>query len=106
MHAPAKYVEKGLSWLANGLWYAIQPLYRISPNPSITPAWSDKPLLKSQEKFRPTLGVPRDATSLCARRARAKRARRSSTTRPRRNCSPGTTRVRSRRRSSSATARF
>ena len=50
MHAPAKYVEKGLSWLANGLWYAIQPLYRISPNPSITPAWSDKPLLKSQRE--------------------------------------------------------
>jgi len=65
MHAPAKYVEKGLSWLANGLWYAIQPLYRIAPNPSITPAWSDKPLLKSREKFRPPLGVPRETTSLC-----------------------------------------
>jgi len=56
---------EGLSWLANGLWYAIQPLYRISPNPSFTPAWSDKPLLKSREKFRPPLGVPREATSLC-----------------------------------------
>jgi len=57
MHAPAKYAEKGLSWLANGLWYAIQPLYRIAPNPSITPKWSDRPLLKSKEKFRPPLGV-------------------------------------------------
>ena len=45
MHAPAKYAEKALSWLANGLWYAIQPLYRIAPNPSFKPAWSDKPLL-------------------------------------------------------------
>jgi uncharacterized radical SAM superfamily Fe-S cluster-containing enzyme len=65
MHAPAKYVEKGLSWLANGLWYAIQPLYRVAPNPSFTPAWSDKPLLKSREKFRAPSGVPREATSLC-----------------------------------------
>jgi 7,8-dihydro-6-hydroxymethylpterin dimethyltransferase len=65
MHAPVKYVEKGLSWLANGLWYAIQPLYRIAPNASITPRWSDRPLLKSHEKFKPPLGVPREATSLC-----------------------------------------
>jgi uncharacterized radical SAM superfamily Fe-S cluster-containing enzyme len=65
MHAPAKYVEKGLSWAANGLWYAIQPLYRIARNPSFTPDWSDRPLLKSTEKFRPPLGVPRDTTSLC-----------------------------------------
>ena len=65
MHAPHKFVEKGLSWAANGLWYALQPLYRIAPNASFTPAWSDRPLLKSNEKFRPPLGVPRETTSLC-----------------------------------------
>jgi len=60
-----KFAEKGLSWAANGLWYALQPLYRIAPNASFTPAWSDRPLLKSKEKFRPPLGVPRETTSLC-----------------------------------------
>ena len=65
MHAPHKFVEKGLSWAANGLWYALQPLYRIAPNASFTPTWSDRPLLKSKEKFRPPLGVPRETTSLC-----------------------------------------
>jgi len=65
MHAPHKFVEKGLSWAASGLWYALQPLYRIAPNRSFTPTWSDRPLLKSTEKFRPPLGVPRETTSLC-----------------------------------------
>ncbi|MCX6551120.1 MAG: radical SAM protein [Acidobacteria bacterium] len=65
MHAPAKYFEKGLCWVGNGLWYALQPLYRIARNPSFTPNWSDRPLLKSNEKFRPPLGVPRETTSLC-----------------------------------------
>ena len=65
MHAPHKFIEKGFSWAANGLWYALQPFYRIAPNTSFTPAWSDRPLLKSAEKFRPPLGVPRETTSLC-----------------------------------------
>ncbi len=65
MHAPAKYFEHGLSIAANGLWYALQPLYRVAPNPSFTPKWSGRPLLKSKDKFKPPLGVPRDTTSLC-----------------------------------------
>jgi uncharacterized radical SAM superfamily Fe-S cluster-containing enzyme len=65
MHAPAKFAEKGLSWVANGLWYAMQPMYRIARNKSFTPAWADRPLLKSNEKFRPPLDVPRETTSLC-----------------------------------------
>jgi uncharacterized radical SAM superfamily Fe-S cluster-containing enzyme len=65
MHAWHKFIEKGSSWAASGLWYALQPLYRIAPNKSFTPAWSDRPLLKSNEKFRPPLGVPRETTSLC-----------------------------------------
>src|SRR5271169_4974940 len=35
-------------------------------NPSFTPKnWSDKPLLKSWEKTKPTLGWPRQTDSLC-----------------------------------------
>jgi len=36
-----------------------------NPNPSFTPKWSDKPLLKSWEKSKPTLGWPRQTDSLC-----------------------------------------
>ncbi|MBI3405057.1 MAG: radical SAM protein [Acidobacteria bacterium] len=38
---------------------------RMKPNPSFTPKWSDKPLLKSWEKTKPTLGWPRTTDSLC-----------------------------------------
>ena len=38
---------------------------RIKPNPSPTPKWSDKPLLKSYEKSKPPLGWPRATDSLC-----------------------------------------
>ena len=38
---------------------------RYNPNPSFTPKWSDKPLLKSWEKSKPTLGWPRQTDSLC-----------------------------------------
>jgi len=38
---------------------------RIKPNPSIQPKWTDKPLLKSWEKTKPTLGWPRTTDSLC-----------------------------------------
>ena len=65
MHAPIKYVEKGLSIAANGAWQVFSRLNRISPNPSVTPQWSDKPLLKSHQKTKPPLGWPRQTDSLC-----------------------------------------
>ena len=65
MHAPIKYVEKGLSLAANGLWSVFQLAYRVKQNPSFTPKWSDQPLLKSYEKTKPTLGWPRETDSLC-----------------------------------------
>jgi len=37
----------------------IQYFNKRNPNPSVTPKWSDKPLLKSWEKTKPTLGFPR-----------------------------------------------
>ena len=47
MHKPVKYLEKALSITANGAWFVFERLNRIHPNPSFTPKWSDKPLLKS-----------------------------------------------------------
>jgi len=43
----------------------IQYFNKRNPNPSVTPQWSDKPLLKSWEKTKPTLGWPRQTDSLC-----------------------------------------
>ena len=65
MHAPIKYFEKGLSIAANGAWAVFNGLNKINQNPSFTPKWSDKPLLKSYEKTKPPLGWPRETDSLC-----------------------------------------
>src|SRR5438105_489012 len=43
----------------------IQYFNKRNPNPSVTPKWSDKPLLKSWQKTKPTLGFPRQTDSLC-----------------------------------------
>ena len=60
-----KYAEKALTLAANGAWHVFDKLNSINPNPSFTPKWSDKPLLKSYEKMKPTLGWPRETDSLC-----------------------------------------
>jgi uncharacterized radical SAM superfamily Fe-S cluster-containing enzyme len=65
MHAPMKYVEKGMAIVANGVWHAFAAANKIAQNPSFTPAWSDKPLLKSHQKTKPPLGWPRKTDSLC-----------------------------------------
>ena len=65
MHAPIKYVEKGLSIAANGAWVLFNGLNKINQSSAFTPKWSDKPLLKSWEKSKPTLGWPRQTDSLC-----------------------------------------
>ena len=65
MHAPMKFVEKGLSIAANGAWHVFAAANSIAQNPSFTPRWSDKPLLKSHEKTKPQLGWPRETDSLC-----------------------------------------
>ena len=44
---------------------SIQFFNKYRPRPSFTPKWSDKPLLKSWEKSKPTLGWPRETDSLC-----------------------------------------
>jgi uncharacterized radical SAM superfamily Fe-S cluster-containing enzyme len=65
MQKPIKYAEKAVTVAANAGWHLFNTFNSIKPNPSFTPKWSDKPLLKSWEKQRPPLGWPRTTDSLC-----------------------------------------
>jgi uncharacterized radical SAM superfamily Fe-S cluster-containing enzyme len=68
MHKPVKYFERALSIAADGAWRLFRLANKAIPeNPSFTPNWSDKPLLKSHQKSRPPLGWPRETDSLCPR---------------------------------------
>ena len=62
---PVKHFEKGLTYIASGVFNAIKAVNKYKPNASFTPKWSDKPLLKSWQKTKPTLGFPRTTDSLC-----------------------------------------
>ncbi|MGH9494399.1 MAG: radical SAM protein [Candidatus Sulfotelmatobacter sp.] len=68
MHKPIKYLEKAVAIAANGAWRIFSVSNNLFPeNPSFTPKWSDRPLLKSREKSKPPLGWPRQTDSLCPR---------------------------------------
>jgi uncharacterized radical SAM superfamily Fe-S cluster-containing enzyme len=67
MHKPVKYFEKAVALGANAAWQVFDRLNQIKQNPSFTPKWSDKPLLKSYQKSKPPLGWPRETDSLCPR---------------------------------------
>jgi uncharacterized radical SAM superfamily Fe-S cluster-containing enzyme len=60
---------KRLDWAATKvaalIFDTLQVFNGFRPNPSFTPKWSDKPLLKSWEKSKPRLGWPRETDSLC-----------------------------------------
>ena len=74
MQRPIKYVEKGLTRAAAGMWNAVQYFNdKKAPNPSFTPNWSEKPLLKTWEKSKPPLGWPRQTDSLCPKCVREAR---------------------------------
>jgi 7,8-dihydro-6-hydroxymethylpterin dimethyltransferase len=60
-----KYVDSALCSFAGVAFDSIQFFNKYNPNPSFTPKWSDKPLLKSWQKTRPQLGWPRETDSLC-----------------------------------------
>src|ERR1051325_9097629 len=75
MYPFIKYVDKALTLMGKGLFNSIQFFNKFRPAPSFTPKWSEKPLLKSWQKTKPTLGWPRTTDSLCpmcVREARAK----------------------------------
>ena len=65
MHKPIKYAEKALTYAANAAWQVFDKANSVNQNPSFTPKWSEKPLLKSWEKTKPPLGWPRETDSLC-----------------------------------------
>jgi len=65
MHKPIKYVEKLITYGAKGAWKLFDTINQFQQNPSFTPKWTDKPLLKSYEKTKPPLGWPRSTDSLC-----------------------------------------
>ncbi len=67
MHKPVKYAEKSLTLAARAVWAVFERVNRIRQNPSFTPRWSDRPLLKSHQKTKPPLGWPRTTDSLCPR---------------------------------------
>src|SRR5213595_2420188 len=67
MHKPLKYVDKAISVAAGAAFDVVQFFNKYRPNPSFTPKWSDKPLLKSYQKSKPPLGWPRSTDSLCPR---------------------------------------
>src|SRR5262250_1614210 len=50
---------------AGATFNTVQFFNKYNPNPNFTPKWSDKPLQKSWEKSKPTLGWPRQTDSLC-----------------------------------------
>lgn len=65
MTRPIKHFEKGLTYIASGAFNAIRSINQFKPNESFIPKWSDKPILKSWQKSKPTLGFPRQTDSLC-----------------------------------------
>ena len=67
MQKPIKYAEKAVTLAAGAAWSIFDRLNQINQRPSFTPAWSDKPLLKSYQKTKPPLGWPRTTDSLCPR---------------------------------------
>ncbi|HEV8038991.1 MAG TPA: radical SAM protein [Bryobacteraceae bacterium] len=67
MHKPIKYAERVVTKAAGAAWVVFDKLNQIRQNPSFTPKWSEKPLLKSYEKQKPPLGWPRETDSLCPR---------------------------------------
>ncbi len=60
-----KYFDSALCQVAGATYNAIQFFNKYKPNPTFTPKWSEKPLLKSWEKTKPPLGWPRETDSLC-----------------------------------------
>ena len=50
MSKAVKYAERAVDPAAKGAWVVFERLNRISPNPSFTPKWSEKPLLKCYRK--------------------------------------------------------
>jgi uncharacterized radical SAM superfamily Fe-S cluster-containing enzyme len=60
-----KYVDAAVCYSAGVAFDTLHFFNRFNVNPSFTPKWTEKPLLKSWQKTKPTLGWPRQTDSLC-----------------------------------------
>ena len=60
-----KFVDFAATKVASVAFDGLQFFNKYNPNPSFTPKWSEKPLLKSWQKTKPQLGWPRETDSLC-----------------------------------------
>ena len=60
-----KVVDAALCYSAGTAFDAIQYVGKYNPKSAFTPKWSEKPLQKSWQKTKPTLGWPRQTDSLC-----------------------------------------
>ncbi len=60
-----KIFDTALCHTAGAAFNTIQFFNKYRPNASFIPKWSEKPLLKSYQKTKPTLGWPRETDSLC-----------------------------------------
>ena len=60
-----KFVDAAICYSAGKTLDAIQYVSKYKVLPSFTPKWSEKPLQKSWQKTKPTLGWPRSTDSLC-----------------------------------------
>src|ERR1700751_4808764 len=62
-------IARSIDWVlcktAAVTFNTIQHFNKKNPNPSVTPQWSDKPLLMPWKKNKPTLGFTRQTDSLC-----------------------------------------
>jgi uncharacterized radical SAM superfamily Fe-S cluster-containing enzyme len=60
-----KYVDAAICSAAGVAFDTVQYFNRFNPALPFTPKWTEKPLLKSWQKTKPTLGWPRQTDSLC-----------------------------------------
>jgi len=60
-----KYLDAAVCYGAGVAFDSVQFFNRFNPNPTFTPKWTEKPLLKSWQKTKPSLGWPRQTDSLC-----------------------------------------
>jgi 7,8-dihydro-6-hydroxymethylpterin dimethyltransferase len=60
-----KYIDAAVCYGAGVAFDTLHFFNRFKVNPSFTPKWTEKPLLKSWQKTKPVLGWPRQTDSLC-----------------------------------------
>ena len=60
-----KAIDAAVCYSAGVAFDAVYAVNKFDPKAAFTPKWSEKPLQKSWQKTKPTLGWPRQTDSLC-----------------------------------------